>query len=228
MKKAQRNIKKAFLYVTELFRLPHIVLSLILLFLSVLAIIISYKTKTDYPFLSSVLSNVFAGLITGIAICLITGTKQLFNYKTEKTIAFLKEVHQACLSFGDEYKKMIEFSRDKNNSREDLFDIIYDVVCNGNEIDNLISQGQFNKTIPFNPYSYFTTKLNYDAIEQKKKNSEIRESILYSLNADTVTSKELIILFRPMVDNVFTLNGKVLSKIREIEIRKNISGKTFI
>lgn len=228
MKKALRKLKKAFLYLTELFRLPHIVLSLILVCLSILVIIISYKTQKNYPFLSSVLSNVFAGLITGIAICLITGAKQLFNYKAEKTIAFLKDVHEACMSFLEAHHKMLELSADKNYSRTDFDNVIYDVVCNGNEIDNMISQGQFNKTIPFNPYVYFQTKLSYDALKQKKKNDEIRETIQYSLNADTVTPKELIVLFKPMVDNTFTLNGKVLSKIREIEIRKNISGKTLI
>ena len=75
--------------VVQIIKLPQCITVLILFILSVLSIIASKITCDINPFLSSVLSNVFAGLVTGIAICLISGIKNTFNYYTECKIAFL-------------------------------------------------------------------------------------------------------------------------------------------
>lgn len=227
LKRFFRKIKNIFVYLLELLRLPHVILTIVLVILAAISIILSHNTQQQFPFLSSVLSNVFAGLITGIAICLISGTKNIFNYKTKKTVDFLKEVHEECLTFLNAYKEMIGKAGNTNKSRDGFYDEIYDVLCRGNDIDGTISQSQFNKTLPFNPYKYFKKSLKYDAVEQMKKNELLRDKVLL-LNANTVSFKELIGLFADMERNAFLLNGKVLSKINEIEIRQNISGKFFV
>ena len=139
-------------------------------------------------------------------------------------ITFLNEIHSECLTFLNSYKKMIRRVGDRNKTRDNFYDEVYDVLCKGNDIDSTISQSQFDKTLPFNPYYYFINKMNYDAVEQMKKNESLRDSVL-SLDADTVTLKELIGLFSEMERNVYLLNGKAVSKIRELEIRQNVSGR---
>ena len=227
LKRFFRKFKSIFVFLFELLRLPHVILTVVLVILAAISIIFSRNTQQQLPFLSSVLSNVFAGLITGIAICLISGTKSIFNYKAKKTIDFLKEVHEKCLAFLNAYKEMIGRAGNLNKSRDGFYDEIYDVLCKGNYIDDIISQSQFNKTLPLNPYEYFKKTFKYDAVEQMKKNELLRDKIL-ELNEKTVSFKELINLFSDMERNAFLLNGKVLSKIREIEIRQNISGKFIV
>ena len=227
MKKLFRKIKSAAIYISELLRLPQIIMVLILIVISILTIISSCCIQQINPFISSVLSNIFSGLITGIAICLIAGAKNAFHYNTETKIRFLKDVHLACKEFFSAHKALIKKYADKNVSRDNLLNDLYDVMCKGNDIDGIISQSQFNNAIPFNPYKFFVKSLNYDAVERIKRNEILRDSV-FSINIETITLKEIIDFFSEMEKNVFILNGKVLSKMREYEIRRNISEKTVL
>lgn len=224
VKRFSRKIKNALIILYELFKLPHIIVSIVLLICTVISIIVSKNTQQQFPLLSSVLANVFAGLITGIAICLISGSKNLFNYKTEKLIAFLNEVHTECLAFLNDYQAILIKVSNTNKPRDGLSKEIYDVLCKGNDIDCIISQSRYDKTLPFNSYLFFVKDMDYDAAEQRKMNDMLRERVLL-INEETVTVKEFNDLFSEMQRRVWLLNKKTFSKIKELEVRKNNSGK---
>lgn len=56
-----------------LFTHPHSITVILLIIIAILSLYFSFNTNNS--FLSSVLSNIFAGLITGIAICFTSGIK---------------------------------------------------------------------------------------------------------------------------------------------------------
>lgn len=226
MKKIVRNLKKCILQIIYKVKLPQSITLLILLMISIISIVFSKITCNSYPFLSSVLSNIFAGLITGIAICLLSGVKKIYNYNTERKISFLKDLHEECLKFIKMYREMISKANRNANSDEDLFDFIYDVLCQGNNIDCIISQSQFDKTNSFNPYKFFKRELNYDSVEHSHSNNALRDDVLL-IDGATISGKELVELFSEMEENVFNLNNQIINKISEYEIRYTLSQKTI-
>lgn len=204
--------------------LPQFITVLILLALALISILVSYYCYISAPFLSSIFSNIFAGLITGIAVCLISGIKQINSYKIEGKIVWLHSIHDDFLKFNKHYGEMLRMVNDPAITKEKLYDEIYDVLCEGNNINVTISQSQHNKALPFNPYHFFAKELKYDAIEHKKKNDVIREEI-FNINVETITSQRLREIFKEMEHSLFILNGSIVSKITELEIKQSISNR---
>ena len=200
--------------------LPQFITVIILLALSLISIQVSHNCYISNPFLSSIFSNIFAGLVTGIAVCLISGIKQINTYRIEGKIAWLNSIHDDFLKFNNHYREMLRMVNAPAITKEKMYDEIYDVLCDGNNINVTISQSQHNKTLPFNPYRFFLKELKYDAIEHKKKNDMTREEIL-NINMDTVTSQSLREIFKEMEHSLFILNGSIVSKIRELEIKQS-------
>ncbi len=88
LKRFFRKTKNIFVNLLELLRLPQVIITIVLVILAADSIILSHITQQQFPFLSSILSNVFAGLITGIAICLISGTKTYLIIRQRKQSTF--------------------------------------------------------------------------------------------------------------------------------------------
>ena len=222
--KIKRNIKNFCAYVGVLFQLPHFWTIIILIVLAIISLIVSYNLQENYPFSSAVFSNVFAGLVTGIAICLISGLKSFSQYNIEKQISWLNQLHDMIMDFNKAHRALL--SRDLSKA-EKLFDEIYDVLCLGAAVNSFISQGQFNKALPFNPYSYSAKKLNYDTLEYEEKFSLIRDDII-ELDVEHVTKRKIIDLFQDMERPLLLLNGRVLAKTKELETKKNIINKFIV
>ncbi|MBP1566002.1 MAG: hypothetical protein J6A58_09655 [Oscillospiraceae bacterium] len=217
MKKIWKKFKKIIV-------LPQFITVVILLSLAFISIQASHYCYISNPFLSSIFSNIFAGLITGIAVCLISGIKQINTFRIEGKIAWLHSIHDDFLKFNKHYGEMLRMVNDPAITKEKLYDEIYDVLCEGNNINVTISQSQHNKALPFNPYHFFAKELKYDAIEHKKKNDIIREEI-FNINVETITSQRLREIFKEMEHSLFILNGSIASKITELEIKQSISNR---
>lgn len=226
MKNETRKSKKFSVGILQVMKLPQCVTVLVLFSIAVVVIVVSRTMYITRPFFSSVLSNVFAGLVTGIAICLISGIKNVFHYNTERRIVFLNQVHEKCLAFFNMHHELIAKANRQKVKNENLYNDIYDLLCAGNDIDALIAQSQFDRTQAFNPYEFFKKDMNYDAVEQMKKNESLREEILM-VDETALSGKEIIELFADMDKSIFKLNSRVLAKIKEYEIQRTLSQKTF-
>ena len=224
MWKFKRIIKRIWEYLIAIFSLPHFLTVLCLLIAAVISLKISYNYRNEAAFLSSVFSNIFAGLITGIAVCLISGIKNITTYRLEGKIWWLNSVHSDCLKFNKHYREVLQKVGKDDISEEELYDEIYDVLCDGNNIAAMIAQSQYDKKLAFNPYKYFLKRLKFDAIEQMKNNNEIRDKVM-NINMSTLTHKQLRGIFDDMEHSLFSLNAAILSKVKDFEIKQNISNK---
>lgn len=204
--------------------LPQSITVIILIALSILSIIISNILYASDPYMSSIFSNIFAGLVTGIAICLISGIKQINAYKLEGTITWLRNIHKDCLKFLTHYRKTLLMFNEPTVSRENLYNEIYDVLCEGNDINIVISQSRFNKSLPFNPYKFFVNELGYDAIKHSDINEDVHDTI-WSIDIDNMTELDIREIFKEMEHSLFLLNGSILAKISELEIKQNMANR---
>ena len=224
MRKFKKTIKELWGYTLAIFSLPHFLTVIILLLLAAVSLMISYCFREEATFLSSVFSNIFAGLVTGIAVCLISGVKNIAAFNIEGKIKWLNSVHLDYLNFNKHYRGVLQKIGKTGISDEELYDEIYDVLCDGNNIASTISQSQFDKALPFNPYKYFLKKLKFDAVEQMKRNNETRDAVM-SIDMHTLTHKRFREIFDDMEYSLFSLNATVVSKIKELEIKENITKK---
>lgn len=226
-----RKIKKITIKIWEalvaLLRLPHMLIMAFLVMLAVASLVTAYRLQATSEFVSSVFSNIFAGLVTGIAVCLISGVKSIVAYNNQGKIEWLNSIHRDFLIFNQHYRNVLRKVGKESTSKEDLYDEIYDVLCEGNNIPATIAQSQHDKKLPFNPYKYFLKNLDYDAIEHMKRNNNTRD-IIMKLDISTLTHDNLMEIFADMEHSLFTLNGAVISKIRELEIKQNIANKFFL
>lgn len=221
-----KNLKNLILRIKQIITLPQYIITLILIALSIFAISLSWVTYDTFPFISSILSNIFAGLVTGIAICLVTGTKAMFNYNIGCKLAFLENVHEDCIKYINMHRELITKVNHQTGTDEELYNDIYDLLCAGNDVDAMISQSQFNKVYGFNPYKFFKKDMHYDALEQMKKNEELRELVIMK-DVSSMSGKDILELFSEMQKNIFKLNSQVLVKVQEYKIRENLSQKTI-
>lgn len=199
------------------FKLPHIWILFIILILSFIFLIVSIYYKND-NLIFSICSNVFAGLITGLVISLISTIKEISLYVTNSKKVWLSDIHNQCLKFFEDSKKLYFFKNTDFSSEEKLYDRIYGLLCLGNNINISISQSEFNETLPFNTYKFLKKEFNYDSIECQKINEGLREKIM-EIDVFTLSGKKIRELFKQMDNSIMDLNSKVLNKIKELELK---------
>lgn len=197
--------------------LPHFWILFIVIILATGFLILSFFYRYKSSFLSSIFSNVFAGLITGVVLSLISTVKAIDLYRTECLIKWLEDIHADCLSFIDLRIKFIR--REDFDSYEEFDNYIYDALCCGNDICVKISQGQFDKSLPFNSYKYCKKNFSFDTIIISEKNEKLHEKILNS-DLSNFTQKDLFNLFEEMENQIWQLNRGVVSKISKLKIKK--------
>ena len=214
-----RRKSKKFLKVY--FSLPHSWVSIIILVFCFVCFWISVYYYKDNELMSSIYANIFAGLITGLVVSLISLIKGISLYITQNKIKWLNEIHKECIAFIKESKKLYFSKEGDFASEEEKYDKIYEVLCLGQNVNTSITQGQFNDVYPFNTYEYANKKLKYDAIEHSKINSSLRDKII-NIDVSKTTNREYIELFKEMDDSIYMLNGTIIGKIKELEIKNKV------
>ena len=181
-----------------------------------------FAYKTEGTFLSSVLSNIFAGLVTGVAICFISGIKIYSINNVNNKIEWLERLHGECMDFMKLNKILL-----KTKSCENLDNDLYDLICAAKGINTTISQSQFNKTLSFNLIIFCKKKLNYDVEETNELYAAVREIILSNDNSN-LSVKDIINLFKDVNHTITCFNGAIVNKLNELKVKKSNLGKSII
>lgn len=200
--------------------LPHVWILLIIVLLSVISCCISIICLQSNPFMASIFSNIFAGLVTGIVLNLVTTIKAITSYRMGCLIEWLEKLHEKILEYIEMRNKMIFKRKHDFKDDEEFYNYIYDTLCCGNNVNVIICQETFNYVLPFNSYKYIKNKFGYDARSYSEKNEDIREQIIV-LDSKEVTTDQLCDLFESMDRNLRLLNMKILEHIRYLKQRRN-------
>lgn len=214
MRKMKKIIKSIRIY----FKIPSVLMLLILIILSVAVFFISFVNYDKNNFVSSIFGNIFSGIISGLVILLISSINSIILYKNGCIKEYLCSIHEDCLKYFKEYNELITYKC--NGDNDEYYNLIYDVLCVGNDIAAKISQSRFSESIPFNPTIYFKNRFSFDVEEILKRNLILREKIM-ELNVPNIEIKYIRDIFYNMDYEIRKLNGDVLKQIEKLKIKEN-------
>lgn len=207
---------------------PHVWICATILILAGLSLWASYDlTYCGNSFWSSVFANIFAGLITGFVICLISGVKQITIIKMQEKKAWLENLAHLLKEYFSEYHQLRKMRFDKFSGDEKMFDFIYDVGSHANWINEEILQSSFNKTLSFKPLKYSKKFLGYDALALCNAYEELHGN-LQSIDVDCPSSKEIIKYFDDVHPELKKLSSGIYASLRDINARLSEIQKTII
>lgn len=213
------NLKRVSKKIKIYMALPHVWILFIVVLLALIMFGLSFVYRETNSFLSSIFANIFAGLLTGVIICLITTIKSISLYRTECKIKWLEDLHKACFNFNSMYNDMLLSGKNKFKSDEDFYEYVYNTLCCGNEVSHIISQSCFKEVLPFDPNKYCKKEFSFDAEETLNDNYILRDKIMeQDISRESIT--KIIEMFKPMEQQISTLNSKILKKINELKIKQ--------
>ena len=132
----------------QLFSLPHVLVSIVIFSaacVSLVAAMILHNLTLEFA--SSILANIFAGLITGLIICLISGIKQKTTVDINEKKEWLQKLSVLIKIYFADYDKLVRLKFDKFNGDENLYIFFYDAHTHANDVNTEILQKQLTKTL---------------------------------------------------------------------------------
>ena len=208
-------------FVRSYLKFPHIWVLLVISFLMVVSLCVSvYLDIKSIAFWSSIFANVFAGLLTGLVVCLISAVKQIYIFKLETKKVFLEELKHKVLDYSKFYnelraKKFVVYDGD-----EELFDFIYDTASRANWINDYILQGSYDKNLSFDPRVFCKNKFTYDATLLINDFSVLHDNV-YSIGINRPTKKEILEYFEKVDKLIKKLNHSLTYELNDIESKLN-------
>lgn len=207
---------------------PHVWICFIILGLAALSLWASYDlTQCGNSFWSAIFANIFAGLITGLVICLISGSKQIAVAKMREKKAWLEKIAHMLMEYFSGYHQLQKMKFDKFDGDEEKFNYIYDVGSHANWINEEILQSSFNKTLSFNSIKYSKNNFGYDALSLCDAFEELHGN-LQLLDVEFPSSKKILEYFDLVNPALKKLNSGVQTAIKNLDIRLSEIQKTII
>lgn len=220
--------KKTECKLKKIIEIPHIRMVIIIFELAVLSLTVSgILYLFDCSFWSSVLANIFAGLVTGGTICLISGIKQKSVLDISAKISWLQELSALIKIYFADYVKLMRLKFDKFNGDENLYMLFYDADIHANDVNSAILQKQFEDMIDFSPCKYVRDRLGYDAEDILKEFKALHEKV-EDIDISCPSAKEILTYFITVDKELRKLNSAVQREIRELEKRLIITQRTII
>ena len=207
-KKKPKSIEERHKRRTLDFSFPHIKIVFVIAVSALLSLIASIALDHfDVPFWSSILANIFAGLLTGLVICLVSGTKQIAITKLESEVGFLNTLDTKIQDFQNLYNELLRKPFKKYDDTEEMFVFIYDVGSHANWVNEFILQGSFDERLALEPVKY-CKQMGYDSRALAKDYEDLHDN-LRCIDVDCPTKKEILAYFDVVVKALRGLRNAV-------------------
>ena len=223
--KKKNKAKKSHCYCSLL---PHVLVSIIIFSaacVSLVAAMILHNLTLEFA--SSILANIFAGLITGLIICLISGIKQKTTVDINEKKEWLQKLSVLIKIYFADYDKLVRLKFDKFNGDENLYIFFYDAHTHANDVNTEILQRQFDKNIDFSPRDYCKETLHYDA-EALIDAFEDLHIFVEHIDIDCPSSKEILAHFNTVHTKLKALNSSIYIEIRELDDKLSKMHKSIL
>jgi hypothetical protein len=205
------------------FSLPNTWISLIILTFAIISMFMSIILNNNgNTFGSSIFSNIFAGLITGFAITVMSNVKSTYLALLEAKRIWLEETHKMIMDFIDTHHQLYSSQKLSNDER---YNLAYDVICRANWVNDRIIQGTFNKVKWFDTSNYFLHKYKYDSLAVSNIMYKCRENVM---NIGFLEKKKTITIFEDIYKLMLRLNHMILDDINTINIKIVSSRKSIL
>lgn len=198
---------------------PHLWLAGIILILAIVTLLASmYLDYSENKFWSSICANIFAGLLTGLILCLIAGTKQVFVGGLTSKKHYLETLNSKIKEYYQQFHELRARRFPVFDGSEELFGFIYDTGACANGINEFILQSSFDKKLAFSPREYCKKKFQYDAYALADAYEELHIN-LYEVDIQYPSKKEILGYFDVVDKEIRKLNSAVYQELQEIDIR---------
>ncbi|MDL2232502.1 hypothetical protein LJC63_02840 [Ruminococcaceae bacterium OttesenSCG-928-L11] len=224
--KTKATAKKIHKSIMLYFSMPTLWVALILAICAVVCLLISIALNDKgLQFESSLFSNVFAGLITGFSIALLSGVKSVYCNRLEIKILWLEETHKMILDFMNTHHSLYNY---KNMTDEEFAERAYDTGSRANWVnDRILHNSIFDKEQWLQPQRYFHRRYNYDSVAMCDVLNEFKDT-LYLVGTDSAKRKEEVESFRPVLKAMTGLNKNILDDVSVLKTKLANSKKSFI
>ena len=205
----------------------HIRICLIIVAAAAIMLFISWVIKDAQPFWSSVFANVFAGLVTGLVICLIGGVKQISIVRMQSKKEWLQNLTELLKVYLNDYHQMTRLHFDRFDGKQETFNFYYDMSIHASNINVEIHQGVFNKALSFDPDQYCRKTFGYDSVAMGEKFDALH-AYVEMIEIDCPGSKEIAQQFATAHSELRKLNSAVYGAIRDLDVRLADIQKTIV
>lgn len=217
-----RKLKQDIVPVLKIYlSFPQIKVFIIILILTITSFIGAYLIEEN--FWSSICANIFAGLVTGIVLFLLTGVKQIYIAHQELKFQWLQKIHDQIMVFNEFHRKMLLNNVDIHSS--EFEEAIYDAVCAAHDVNVYIEAGEKDRKLGFNTLLYCKKQYEYDVREKSNRDDEVREKIILG---SYETKREADLLFDDIKNNLFTLNHRIVTDMNDIEVKLKMVNRSII
>lgn len=211
-----------------IFRFPHIWTCVIILGISMVSILISlYLNCIDEDFWSSIFANLFAGLITGFVICLISSIKQTSIIKMKEKKAWLEDLSKMIRQYLSDHRELLSMNFEKFEGDEETFKFIYDTGSHANWVNEEIIQSSFSKILSFDSIKYCKKILGYDALAMCDEYERLHQNV-YMIDMEYPSAQMIQKYFENVDQALWKLHSEVLRAISDLEIRLSEIQKIII
>ena len=198
---------------------PQVWIFIFLVFAAVLFYCLSIKVCDEYY--KSLFTNIFSGLLTGLVLSALSGSRQVYIAKQEKKYEWLKQLHERIM----DYKTMRGRFLSNDFGENDRDDFIYDMGAHASWINDFIKIGVSDKRIHFNPITYCKKAYGYNVDVLSEQNEKIHDALM---RGDYSDKKSVLELFQYVEKGINNLNHKVASDMRDIEIKIATAQRSLI
>ena len=166
---------------------------------------------------ASILQNIFAGLVTGIVVTLISSLKGKELKNAEIEDQFLKIVHDLYISSRSEYG---EFRKSRYGNNNEYLDSIYELIVELEAIENFIGSkdkdGRLVGIIGKKPSEYFDEEKKYSFSEQEKRHQQLYDLVDSTIQYNEEERKAIDQLVGEIRRAHSALNKKAIDRENEI------------
>ena len=177
--------------------------------------------------MASILANIFAGLLTGLIICLISGIKHIYVARLKNRKNWLEHIRQMIGDYNNLFHELVNKQFTSYNGDETLFNFIYDVGSHANWVNDDILQSTFDQLLSFNPREYCKKYLEYDAYALADDFSELHDN-LYKVDINCPSKKEILRYFEKVHKCLMRLYSNAYRQLQDISIRLEETNKLII
>lgn len=231
MKQKQKNvIRKESEWIRRtkiIISFPHVWVCVILAVATGVMLYASWRLDSCQKFWSSICANIFAGLVTGLAVCLVGGAKQISITRMQVKKEWLQHLADLIKVYLGDYHEMIRIKFDKFDIKTHSFDFYYDMSIHASDINVEIHQGTFNKALSFDPDKYCRKSFGYDSVAMGEKFDALH-AYVEMIEIDCPSSKEIAKQFETVQTDLRKLNSAVHSAIRDLDVRLAEMGRSIV
>lgn len=190
---------------------PQVRIFFVILFLSVLTLILAIEISNG--FWSSIMSNIFAGLVTGLVLFLLSGARQIYVADLEEHLQWLKNLNNTL----NEYRPLLAQYRQKHAQGEERYNNLYEILCKGNNVLEYLRWDPSNKLYGFESCQYIMKEYEIDVSVMTEHSKALYDKLRYEVLPDN--DKDALDWFKQFDHDLNELHKAVEYDIENREIR---------